>query len=213
MNDTQSKTWYGNEDLADRHGSFWTSNAQWFWAGNDRSHSTDLKHPSVFRATVLAYVHYYANGSIVPVNIDATGVGEYEAVHEIKVENFMSAFGSATKVHDISGDFSVRGLTKKSSLLFPHVRNIGHVDGVVLKLRYANGGIAVGDIVVRRGSSEGEEIGRARLSNTQQWDNFKTISLPLFNLIGGDDKNLDVAFTFEGNDEDELACLDVFSIV
>ena len=35
--------WYTHEDYIDRHGSFWTANGQWYYACNDRSHSTDTK--------------------------------------------------------------------------------------------------------------------------------------------------------------------------
>ena len=40
------------QDYADRHGSFWTANGQWFYACNDRSHSADVAHRDVYRDTV-----------------------------------------------------------------------------------------------------------------------------------------------------------------
>jgi hypothetical protein len=33
--------WYSGEDLMDRHGSFFAANGQWYYASNDRSHSTE----------------------------------------------------------------------------------------------------------------------------------------------------------------------------
>lgn len=46
--------WYGWEDLADRHGSFFeNTGGQWFYSSNDRSHSSDTAHPDVYRDTVL----------------------------------------------------------------------------------------------------------------------------------------------------------------
>jgi arabinoxylan arabinofuranohydrolase len=46
--------WYGWEDLADRHGSFFeNTGGQWFYSSNDRSHSSDTAHPAVYRDTVL----------------------------------------------------------------------------------------------------------------------------------------------------------------
>ena len=57
--------WYGHEDYADRHGSFFqNSGGQSFYSSNDRSHSTDTANPSVYRDTVIGYVNYWNNGSI-----------------------------------------------------------------------------------------------------------------------------------------------------
>jgi hypothetical protein len=33
--------WWAVEDLTDRHGSFFSANGQWYFAANDRSHSTE----------------------------------------------------------------------------------------------------------------------------------------------------------------------------
>jgi hypothetical protein len=79
MNDTAGP-WYSHQDYADRHGSFWAAGGQWFFSANDRSHSTDLAHRDVFRDTIFAYVHFYPNGTIAPVVIDETGVGEAPSV-------------------------------------------------------------------------------------------------------------------------------------
>ena len=47
--------WYSHEDYADRHGSFWQAGGQWFYASNDRSHSTDHHNAGVFRDTVVSF--------------------------------------------------------------------------------------------------------------------------------------------------------------
>ena len=53
MNQTTGP-WYGWEDYADRHGSFFTNQGgQSFYSSNDRSHSSDSRNPSVYRDTVL----------------------------------------------------------------------------------------------------------------------------------------------------------------
>ena len=57
----------------DRHGSFFTLHGQSYFACNDRSHGGG----SGFRSTIIAYAHYRANGTIAPVRIDETGVGNY----------------------------------------------------------------------------------------------------------------------------------------
>jgi arabinoxylan arabinofuranohydrolase len=58
-----SPNWYAWEDLADRHGSFWTAGGQWFYASNDRSHSTDTAHRDVFRDTVVRAWRTRARGA------------------------------------------------------------------------------------------------------------------------------------------------------
>lgn len=70
--------WYGREDYADRHGSFFTHGGQWYWACNDRSHSNGVQ-PQYYRDTVMGYVHFNADGSMAPIEINATGVGQYDA--------------------------------------------------------------------------------------------------------------------------------------
>ena len=77
MNDTNPdpSAWWAAEDQADRHGSFFTLHGQWYFACNDRSHSSDEAHPGVYRDPILAYVHYLSNGSIAPIVIDRHGGG------------------------------------------------------------------------------------------------------------------------------------------
>ena len=95
----QGTPWYGQEDYADRHGSFVTSGGQWFYASNDRSHSTDPGARFAFRDTVVGYVHFRANGTIAPVVINAVGVGQYDGGEHVRIEaeNFfeMRGFGDA----------------------------------------------------------------------------------------------------------------------
>jgi hypothetical protein len=57
----------------DRHGSFFTFHGQTYFACNDESHGGG----GGFRSTIIAYVHYRANGTIAPIRIDETGVGNY----------------------------------------------------------------------------------------------------------------------------------------
>ena len=70
--------WWSNKDLTFRHGSFLSLHNQWYYFTNDITHSTDLRNKGYFRDVVAGYVHYYKNGSIAPVKIDATGVGSYD---------------------------------------------------------------------------------------------------------------------------------------
>jgi hypothetical protein len=81
MNSSAAGPWYSHEDYADRHGSFFTMHGQWYYACNDRSHSSArIGDRSYFRDTVLGIVHYFDNGTIQPVRIQAGGVHNHAAV-------------------------------------------------------------------------------------------------------------------------------------
>ena len=137
------KAWYASEDYADRHGSFFSNaGGQTFYSSNDRSHSVGFaKNPSVFRDTVIGYVHYFANNSIAPVAINATGVGAYDARHYLEAENFFSLRGAGRKWHEPGGArFAVAGLAAGSALAFPHVR--GAARAAALSIHAAADGAA-----------------------------------------------------------------------
>ena len=126
---------YAQEDLADRHGSFFEAYGQWYFATNDRSHSKDKRHPDVYRDTVVGYVHYRADGTIAPVRIDAVGVGTYDAaLGRIQAENYFRREGSGMKKVDIGGDNFVVHIPGRSngSLFYPLVQNT--TDQLVLAL-------------------------------------------------------------------------------
>jgi hypothetical protein len=144
-----------HEDYAGRHGSFWSSAGQWFLATTDRSHSTDVAHPNYFRDTVIGYVHFLANGTIAPVVIDATGVGEYDGAR-VEAENFMALAGAARKVHAPArgGTFVVAVDGPSAALTFPRVRLAASGGaGAVLTLVAANAGAHAVTVVARRGGA------------------------------------------------------------
>jgi arabinoxylan arabinofuranohydrolase len=206
--------WYSHEDYQDRHGSFWTNGAgQAFYASNDRSHSLDATNPGVFRDTVIGYVHYYANNSIAPVAIDATGVGEYRAAH-VEAENFMELAGAgASKQHlPARGDafaVAVRD-ARGAALRFPHVSGAG----ATLALVAANAGARSVVVVARRGAAAGSEL--ARCAVAPSGGAFARTACALA-LAGGDADDLDLVLTFEdaeGKGSEPLALLlDSFSLV
>jgi len=186
--------WYSHEDYADRHGSFWTNaGGQWFYASNDRSHSTDVRNRGVYRDTVIGYVHYYANASIMPVAIDATGVGEYRAAH-IEAENFMTLAGSgASKLHlPYRGDAFVVAVrdARGASLHYPHV----HGAGATLALVAANAGASGVTVVARRGAAGGPVL--ARCAVAPSGGAFVRTACAL-ELAAGDAADLDLVLTFE----------------
>ena len=124
-----SQPWYAQQDLADRHGSFMVSDGQWFYASNDRSHSSDKAHPDVFRDTVVGYVHYRANGTIAPVVINAVGVGTYDAaLGRIEAEDYFRREGAGVEKVDTTPEgsrddaFAVR-VPENGVLVYPLVRN------------------------------------------------------------------------------------------
>jgi len=209
MNQTAGP-WYSHEDYADRHGSFWTAHGQWYYACNDRSHSTDAAHRDVFRDTVIGYVNYYANGSIAPVVIDAVGVGEYDAAVGIEAEHYFS-IEAAHKGHDDSGRFGVHGIVAGTVLAYPRVRGWG-AGSIMLSL--ANGGSAGGHVTARIGSATGTVLCTAALPATGAWDAYAEVPCAL--AIGappaGAAAGLDLVLTFDAAgraaDESVLAHLD-----
>ena len=190
-----SGPWYSHEDLADRHGSFWTNaGGQWFYASNDRSHSTDVADRGVYRDTVIGYVHYYANNSIAPVVIDATGVGEYRAAH-VEAENFMhmSGGGGVGKLHlPARGDAFVVAVrdARGASLHYPHVAGAG----TSLALVAANAGARGVTVVARRGAAAGPVL--ARCAVAPSGGAFVRVGCAL-ELAAGDAADLDLVLTFE----------------
>eukprot|EP00039_Didymoeca_costata_P020773 m.342381 g.342381 ORF g.342381 m.342381 type:complete len:467 (+) comp21319_c0_seq1:31-1431(+) len=125
--------WYTSQNYLDRHGSFFSLNGQWYYVMNDRSHSTD-KTQSVYRDSVAAYVHYFSNGTIAPVVINAEGVGRHNAtrgrlipaVHYYSLEN-------AYKFHHENNHFIVAGITNKTVIGFKNIYNVGL--GTIMSLR------------------------------------------------------------------------------
>ena len=188
--------WYSHEDYADRHGSFWhNAGGQWFYASNDRSHSTDVGHESVFRDTVVGYVHYFANGSIAPVPIDATGVGEYAAAH-IEAENFMRLSGGARKLHvPARGDAFVVEVHDASTaeLAYPHVAGMGAA--AALELVAANGGSAAVTVTARRGTAAGAVLATCVVAPTGGAYARTACALDTA-AVGSDALDVDVVLTF-----------------
>jgi arabinoxylan arabinofuranohydrolase len=182
--------WYSHEDYADRHGSFWTAGGQWFYASNDRSHSSDHHNAGVFRDTVVGYVHYYANNSIAAVVINGTGVGEFAATH-IEAENFMRLAGGARKVHRADRDDAFVVAVDDpatAALAFPNVRG-GR--GGALKVVAANAG-ARNAIVT---AAVGAHAAAAACTVPPTGGAFVEVACPLATI---DRASVDVVLTFAG---------------
>ena len=67
-----------------------------YYVSNDRSHSKDTGHEGVFCDTVICYIHFRANNTMEACTINATGVGQYDALVDepIEAENFFALHGS-----------------------------------------------------------------------------------------------------------------------
>ena len=194
-NNTQGP-WYSHEDYADRHGSFWTAGGQWFYASNDRSHSTDRRNAGVFRDTVVGYVHYFANSTIAPVAINSTGVGAYAAAH-IEAENFMRLAGGARKAHlPARGDAFVVAVEDPATaaLLYPNVRGAARRGGGALALVAANEGGGAATVT----ASVGAEKRAAVCSVPPTGGAFVEVRCPLLGRLPADGEAADVLLTFAG---------------
>jgi hypothetical protein len=195
MNDTAGP-WYSHQDYADRHGSFWSSAGQWFYASNDRSHSTDIAHRSVYRDTVIGYVHFFANGSLAPVVIDGTGVGEYDGAL-VEAENFMVLAGAARKAHAPSrGAFVVAVDGPSATLAYPHVR-VRAGAGATLTLVAANAGARNVSVVARRGGAAGAPLATCVVAPSR--GEFSESACAAVTVAAdADARGVDVHFSFEG---------------
>jgi hypothetical protein len=228
MNDTAGP-WYSHQDYADRHGSFWAAGGQWFFSANDRSHSTDLAHRDVFRDTIFAYVHFYPNGTIAPVVIDETGVGEYRAGGRVEAEAFFSASGAARKIFDDDAGFGL-ALAAGGAASFPHVRGAAAgAPRVRLALRAANGGAAPAAVVARlrraRGGAggggagdDGAVLGSIAVPPTGSWQAYARVDgwLDLPPAARGGDFSLVLsavgAGAGAGAGGDDLVHIDAFAV-
>lgn len=210
MNDTNGP-WYSHNDYADRHGSFWTNAAgQWFYASNDRSHSTDKHDRSVFRDTVVGYVHYFSNNSIAPVVIDGTGVGEYDAAH-IEAENFMELRGAAKKQHlPERGDAFVVSVYDSAALVYPNIHAAPSSSAPTLLLRVESRGNA--RVVVLDTGSDRAIIGHAELPDTR--GAFEDVSVQL-TTTALTPLSVELAFSAinEGSANEKLASIDSFRVI
>ena len=116
---------YKQLDYKDRHGSFMSMHGQWYFVCNDLSHSLDKQSPNSFRDTIIAYAHYYANGTIAPLVINGTGVGNYDGGAWIEAENFfrlVDTVGGAEKRQiGATAGFEVAGLRGGAELHFPNI--------------------------------------------------------------------------------------------
>lgn len=131
-----SGPWYSHEDYMDRHGSFFSAHNQWYYASNDRSHSTDTSGQGYFRDTVIGYVHFFPNNTMAPVVINGLGVNSHSANARIEAEEFFSLLG-AHKGFDEESGFAVHGIQHGAELVYTHITDVSETTSTVY-LRIAN---------------------------------------------------------------------------
>lgn len=115
-----------------RHGSFFTWHGQTYFAYCDISQSGNR----YFRDTFISYVHYRADGTIAPIRVDLTGVGEYDAsAGAIEAEEFFATDGFAKRQSKgASNEFAVLLKADSGELTFPNIHGLGGKDTIVLDM-------------------------------------------------------------------------------
>jgi arabinoxylan arabinofuranohydrolase len=189
--------------LLDRHGSFFSYNAQWYFACNDYSEKGSSPY---FRNCIFSYLHYRDNGEMAPVRIDEVGVGRYDAArNRVEAEDYFKLIGGSVSERP-SGGFEVRGLSNRSVLLYPNVENVP--PHAKLILHCSSEGSARGRVEIRDNGAEGKLLGRGAIVPTKSWDNYLDLEVPLCSTPS----TVDLAFVFRG-ESGELARLDSWRIV
>eukprot|EP00658_Telonema_sp_P-2_P073853 TRINITY_DN62994_c0_g1_i1.p1 TRINITY_DN62994_c0_g1~~TRINITY_DN62994_c0_g1_i1.p1 ORF type:complete len:223 (-),score=46.79 TRINITY_DN62994_c0_g1_i1:137-805(-) len=103
-----------------------------YFAANDRSHSADKLNPGSFRDTVMGYIHFRADGTMAPIQINATGVGRYSAAERIQAENYFGASDDCVK-QELNPGWGVRVIAG-SHLHFPRIYDLPGEGNTRLKL-------------------------------------------------------------------------------
>ncbi len=153
-----SPAFRGIENLRhDRHGNFFTGNNQWFYAFNDKGRPG---RGEFFRDSCLSYVHFREDGSMEPIRLDSTGVGQYDLTQgPVDARDFFAA-----------GD---------TFLSFPNVYNLKK--NASLLFLAASGNPKGTELEVREKTIDGPLLGKISVPFTGGWDQFRTIECGLIN--------------------------------
>ncbi len=162
----------------DRHGSFFQLHHQWYFACNDQSWPGTSPH---YRDAIISYVHYHDDGTIDPIFIDRTGVGQYDGTQRIEAENYFNAEG-ATQGECPEGGFELRGLHNGSWVEYPNVTNLPA--RATASFRYSSSASEPVTVELHDGTLNGPLLGTCRLPGTGGWGTYQTVSAPLANTAG-----------------------------
>lgn len=134
-----------------RHGSFFEWHNQWYFTYCDISQTGNR----FFRDTFISYLHYKANGEMAIVQVNGTGVGEYDATEgKIEAEDYFSSSGNE-KIEVKDESFAVGDMKKDNSLIYPNIKGLSGKKQI--EFRLSNDGPV--SIELRKGSPQGESIG------------------------------------------------------
>lgn len=157
-------------------------------------------------------MHYYSDGTIAPVAITATGVGEYQASH-IEAENYMSLTGGGVKGHDEEGRFGVHGIRSSTRISYPHVKGGG--SRVVVRVGSASGGgrVVLNSVGGGGGGAQKQQLlpmCAVDIPNTGAWGVYQEVECAVKGTLAND---FDLVVSFEGGEGQDLAWLDSLSIL
>ena len=192
---SNTKNWLAHA----RHGTFFELFGQNYFICNDESQPGTTPY---FRDSILSYVRYRQNGEIDPIRINSIGVGQYDARRGMYATDFFKVSGAIVEEKP-DESFAVRVQRDGAQLVYPNVRNLQkdtslRIKGSLLQSRELA-------IEVRRGSAEGHELGKIRVTQESahqpgDW------TVPLRDLKDKDD----LCLIFRGGQE-ELAEIDFLS--
>ena len=204
---TESPTWQHGY-LQGRHGSFFEMHGQTYYAYCDISQTGNR----YFRDTFISYIHYRQDGSIQPLRVDLTGVGEYDAAKgKIEAEDFFKTEGFE-KVELETGGFGVIPTRASASITFPNIRGLKNKSSLTLSFSGALSGNEKFEVL--RISSDGDihPIGELKVDKLRWWEKLlgkeqKRVTLSLSGL--GDTETLIIHSSSDGSPPN--AIIDSFS--
>jgi hypothetical protein len=86
-----------------------------------------------FRDSVISYLHYRDNGEIETVDLTRIGVGQYDAHQPMLSAANYFATENTSVAQCPEGGYEVRGISGKSSLAYPNIRNLA--PGATISMR------------------------------------------------------------------------------
>ena len=165
LDGTESPTW-PHGYLQGRHGSFFEMHGQTYYAYCDISQTGNR----YFRDTFISYIHYRQDGSIQPLRVDLTGVGEYDAAKgKIEAEDFFKTEGFE-KVELETGGFGVIPTRASASITFPNIHGLKNKFSLTLSFSEALSSSV--RFKVSRKSSDGDihPMGELKVDKLGWWE-------------------------------------------
>jgi hypothetical protein len=114
----------------DRHASFFELYGQSYFICNDQAWPGTQ---TFFRDSVISYLHYRDNGEIETVDLTRIGVGQYDAHQPMLSAANYFATENTSVAQCPEGGYEVRGISGKSSLAYPNIRNLA--PGATISMR------------------------------------------------------------------------------